>query len=255
MKTRRILAAISAACAMVTARLSNGQQRADAPNSQVALPQAQVTPPIVDLGAGANQLGLPQLTAPAGTATFNPGTATSTAITVTPLGNAMYSPGYAHITVAGGATEGYFALSGFSPADSEVFALRLLVDGTAPTEVEINRIVGDINQYDSESPAAATTPSEDAALGGSYDLLVTIPPPFYNQSNPVYFEFDFATETTVSGITVTDVAASSAIPEPATLVMVAPFAILLSGRTGRRHCSLPSKSARFLSEKTPEVEL
>ena len=172
--------------------------------------------PIIALTASANSSYGSLLTAPAGTATFTPGSATSTAITVTALGPGSYLPGFAHVVAAAGSTVGTVAVTGFnSTATQEIYGLHLLVGGVLPTANQIGQIIQDINAG-AGGVTASTIPAAYAGIfkaSAGYDLLLTSTTSIPNGD----LGFDFSQETNVAGVSVADI---GAVPEPASAAVV-----------------------------------
>lgn len=225
-------------------------------NSSFVLPTA---PAGYTWHATNNQLGLTNHTpasasfstsTPAGSAmvgTANPGNTTpSSVITLTGAGAGNYSPAYLNNITANG-NKGYVQINGFSNGDSQIVALSLTVNGSAPTAAQLTEILADLN-FGSNAIAFATN-----SAGGSFTTsLQTTNPAAYNAliagdsnyathpfeiallnptgltpGSPTYLSLDFSNETDATtglqNVLVTDIAA---IPEPITTVLVAATASL-----------------------------
>jgi hypothetical protein len=191
---------------------------------------------IVSLSAGSTApSGFTKLTASGGTATFTPNTPVADSLNVTPRSSGVYFPGYAAVTAAGGVATGSIEASGFSPSsDTEVYALKLDLNGVAlsPTASQVQTIVNDINANSATDGVVASRVADSASLSNGYFAGYTI---LLTSSGSVasqdYVAFDFRKETNVTGLTVTNVAA---IPEPASVGVLAAGAVGLLARRRRR---------------------
>jgi hypothetical protein len=195
------------------------------------------TPPIVSLTGGTTvPPNLTQLIA--GTnATFSPSSQSYPNAIIVSGQNGTYAPGYTTVTTTGGLSNGYVEASGFSPADdTEVYALKLDVSGVAvlPTDARLQTIVNDINASSASDGVTASlvTSSPSLALGyfAGYDILLTS-----NGTTTLnaqdFLGFNFANETNVSGVTVTNI---GAVPEPTALALMTAGATGLVARRRRR---------------------
>ncbi len=185
---------------------------------------------IVQLTAGATVPAAgfgSQLTA--STATFSPATPVASSLNV-----AGTTPGTAHVTATGGTAAASVLASGFTAGAAEKYALNLLVNGSAPTAAQIGLIVTDINASsatDGVTAAALTTANAGGISATAFDLLLTST--VTGQSQDV-LAFNFADEVNVTGVTVSDVAAVTAAPEPASMLLLGvPAAGLLASRRRR----------------------
>ncbi len=187
-------------------------------------------------------------TAGSATATFNPNAPLANRINV--LGsNGSYVPGYAN-NVGGGDTGGggdatdTVEATGWNPAtDTEIYAMKLLVGGEAPTPAQINRIISDINN--SNNGLAVTASGNNGALAGlfsGYQILISTSG--VGATGDEYLAWDFSLETNVVGVTVEDIAA---IPEPSSaLLSVGRFSgnAWTSARRDRRPVNCPRPTSR-----------
>jgi hypothetical protein len=179
-------------------------------------------------GTGANQ------------ATFAPNAPVAGTINVTKVGANSYVPGFANgvsgATAGTGAIMDFTAISGFAAGDQEIYALKLLVGGTAPTTTQMNSIVADIGGQ-SATDGVSTVASliggptglagQIAGLFPGYDLMLTVT----SGTTTPFLGFDFSQETNVAGVVVTNIAA---VPEPASAaVLLIGSASLLLGRRKR----------------------
>ena len=174
-----------------------------------------------------------QLTAPAGTATFAPGTATSTAITVNQVGGpTSYVAGFAHVVAATGTAMAFAQVNlGAAPVTgaSEIYGLQVLVGGVAPSANQIGQIIQDINAGAATDGVTAMTPTASitADFGKAFNIELV-----GTASATSFLSFDFSSETNVAGVSVANIAA---VPEPATAVglLVGAGSLLLGRRKNR----------------------
>jgi hypothetical protein len=177
-------------------------------------------------GTGANQ------------ATFAPNTPVAGTINVVKGGTNSYTPGFANgvsgATAGTGAIADFAAISGFAAGDQEIYALKMLVGGTAPTTTQMNSIVADIagQSGDGVSTVASLLGSPSglagqiAGLFPGYDLMLTVT----SGTATPFLGFDFSQETNVAGVVVTNIAA---VPEPASAAILLIGSSLLLGRRKR----------------------
>jgi len=177
-------------------------------------------------GTGANQ------------ATFAPNAPVPGTINVTKVGAGAYIPGFANgvsgATAGTGAIADFAAISGFAAGDQEIYALKLLVGGTAPTTTQMNSIVADIGGQsgDGVNTVASLIGSptglagQIAGLFPGYDLMLTVT----SGSATPFLGFDFSQETNVAGVVVTNIAA---VPEPASAAILLIGSGLILGRRKR----------------------
>jgi len=153
------------------------------------------------------------------TGTYSPSTAPT--LTVTNHGApGEYIPGYAH-ALTGSPSAGYTAVAGFTGGDTEIFLLKL------SSSTGDSTIISDINAGSNGTLTASAPTGALATLGGTtWDIELT-----EKAGAPAngFFGFNFAGETNVPGVTVTDIAA---VPEPATagLLMVGGLGLLARRR-------------------------
>jgi hypothetical protein len=157
---------------------------------------------------------------------------------------AVGGPGHSSylVTPATGFTAGATGstnVSGFNPTtDTEIYGLKLLVGGIAPTQTQLSQIVTDINSGTGDNvtagligslPAVFTSVFTTATSG--YNLFLTSTNGF-TATGGSDLGFDFSQETNVAGVTVAGIAA---VPEPATAAgIVLGAAGLLLGRRRNR---------------------
>jgi hypothetical protein len=169
-------------------------------------------------GAGANQ------------ATFDNGGSADSTIHV--LGsNSSYVPGHANAVGGAGNGQNLFNVeaTGWSPnTDQEVYALNIKVNGLDPTAGQISAIINDINGSNTGNVTAGPVSGQFAAVFPGYDILLTAAA---GTLSPEFLGVDFSSDSTTTGVTVTDVAA---VPEPASAAgILLGAAGLLLGRRKR----------------------
>ena len=170
-------------------------------------------------------------------ATFSPNAPAANTINVTKTGTSV-SPGFADNIDAGpGDPAGFAALSGFAPADQEIYALKLLVGTTAPTSAQISQIAGDISAQSGDgissvanllSPAGNALAAQIAAAFPGYDLMLVVNTG--SGSATPYLGFDFTQEVNVPGVVVTDIVATVPEPPGSAALLIAASGLLLSRR-------------------------
>jgi len=178
-------------------------------------------------GTGANQ------------ATFAPNAPVPGTINVTKVGASSYVPGFANgvsgATAGTGAITDFAAISGFAAGDQEIYALKLLVGGSAPTTTQMNSIVADIGGQSGDGVSTVASliggptglAGQIAGLFPGYDLMLTVT----SGTATPFLGFDFSQETNVAGVVVTNIAA---VPEPASAaILLIGSASLLLGRRKR----------------------
>jgi uncharacterized repeat protein (TIGR03803 family) len=151
--------------------------------------------------------------------------------TLTVTGNhGGYVPGTA--TFAATPT-GYLAVSGFNPStDSETYALNITDSVPGNLAADLADAASEINAatYSGYSVTASTT-DPLTILNNGYDFYITITGDTLGTGSP-YFGFDF---TQLNGTSDTlSVSGAAAVPEPASLSLLAGGMILLGRRTRRR---------------------
>ena len=177
-------------------------------------------------GTGANQ------------ATFAPNAPVAGTINVTKVGANSYVPGFANgvsgATAGTGAIADFAQVSGFAAGDQEIYALKLLVGGTAPTTTQMNSIVADIGGQTGDGVSTVASliggptglAGQIAGLFPGYDLMLTVT----SGTATPFLGFDFSQETNVAGVVVTNIAA---VPEPASAAILLIGSSLLLGRRKR----------------------
>ena len=147
-------------------------------------------------------------------------------------GNGSYRS--ATVTFATPQTTGYVAVTGFNPGtDTEVYGLRILVNGATPDATTLGTIIGDINATGGNTDTngtvtAATNTGAFASQFPTSNLLLTTAGT--TNGNP-FLGFNFANVPGVTG-TVT-VASISAVPEPTSVAALAVGAVGLLGSRRR----------------------
>ncbi|HSV15504.1 MAG TPA: hypothetical protein VLI90_14685 [Tepidisphaeraceae bacterium] len=130
--------------------------------------------------------------------------------------NGTYSPGLLNLPPIGGQypSEFYMVGHGFSASNpQEVWALNLKVNGVDPTAAQALQIVNDIN-HDNVGVTATLVSGAYAGLFPGYDVLL------YSSGNGTdeWLAIDFSRETSVSGVTVANVAVT--VPEPTAIAPI-----------------------------------
>jgi hypothetical protein len=164
-------------------------------------------------------------------ATFSPSQPVANDINVVGSTTAGYNVGSAHLTTASGVTSNVDTTFTVTPTGgTEVYALKLLVQGVTPTSAQLSQIVSDINGSELTDGLVASTPISGAFSGEfpGYSILLTADA----TAGTSNLGFDFTQETSVAGVTVTDVAA---VPEPATVggLILGAAGLLLGRRKSR----------------------
>jgi hypothetical protein len=106
---------------------------------------------------------------------------------------------------------GYVSVSGFSPVtDTQIYGLRVLVNGSSPTSQQLS---------DLATAIGASTTNPGGAFPAGYNLFVTYSGASLPGSLPNYFGFDLsnAAQSAVANVTVSQIAV---VPEPSTLAVV-----------------------------------
>ena len=147
-------------------------------------------------------------------------------------GNGSYRS--ATVTFATPQTTGYVAVTGFNPGtDTEVYGLRILVNGATPDATTLGTIIGDINATggNTDTNGTVTAAANTGAFASQFptsNLLLTTAGT--TNGNP-FLGFNFANVPGVTG-TVT-VASISAVPEPTSVAALAVGAVGLLGSRRR----------------------
>jgi hypothetical protein len=152
-----------------------------------------------------------------------------TSLTVTG-GGGSYMAGFIYNLTAG-TTAGNVQTAGFTGTDTNIYLLNIKVAGSDPTLAQENTIIADINNVAAGNTGvvASLVAANLTSLGGvvsAWDIELTLANPAAQNG---VFGFNFAGETNVSGVTVTDIAA---VPEPATagLLLVGGLGLLARRR-------------------------
>jgi len=163
--------------------------------------------------------------------TFTPAGAATSTLTVSG-GGGNYNPGFIYSLTAG-TNAAFVKTAGFTGADTNIYLLNIkdTANGANPSSSDINTIIADINNAAAGNGiVASTVPANLVGLGGvvsAWDIEITETNPGLAQNG--FFGFNFAGETNIAGVTVTDIAA---VPEPATagLLLVGGLGLLARRR-------------------------
>jgi hypothetical protein len=193
------------------------------------------TYPIIVLKASPGNTGGQITNGAAGTTaapqgTYTVGAATST-LTVSG-GNSVYSAGFIH-SITAGTNAGFTTVAGFTPTtDTEIFLLKIsdTANGASPSAADITQIDADINNASAGNSGVVASPAASSPLanlgGTAWNIELTFASPVAPNTD---FGFNFAGETNIAGVTVTDIAA---VPEPASagLLLVGGLGLLARRR-------------------------
>jgi fibronectin-binding autotransporter adhesin len=167
-----------------------------------------------------------------------PGVHTGSVITLTGAGGGNYNPGYLNNVTANG-NNGYVQINNFSNGDSQIAALSITVNGSAPTAAQLAEILSDLGAnaeaFATNSANGSFATALQTSNPGAYNALMAgdvnfatdpfqialLNPSGLTPGSPAYLAMDFSNEidagNSISNVVVTNIAA---IPEPAGLSLV-----------------------------------
>jgi len=163
-------------------------------------------------------------------------------VTLTASGSPANTPTGGPITMSGGngsyveqdvlltsAAKGSLVVNGFTKSggvsDTELYALDVLVNGTAATPGQLNAIIGELTTAGLASGESIGTTSTSSTFGSQYNLFFT----FVNPAADPAFNYDFS-QSSVTGVTIPEI---GVVPEPTGVGVLALGAVGLMARRRR----------------------
>jgi hypothetical protein len=189
------------------------------------------------------------------TASYSPDTNTDPKLNPAGTTTTGYTPGFAHIVATSGTALANVKEAGIAAADRHLYLLKLMVGGNGLAvgpnftqtqyNTDINQLVSDINASTGHtgSPVVASRVDQSAFAAdqrfAGYDILLTEDAGIGSNTEFLGVDFNNAAESTIAGVTVSDIAA---IPEPASIAIAGIGYGLLVQRLRRRQPSRLSHS-------------